>query len=362
MLKIYGNPDEKTREQMEAAMALPISQRGALMPDAHLGYGLPIGGVLETRGAVIPYAVGVDIGCRVMLSMVRAEEWGPGEEFGLRIAKDAILSETAFGPGSGFELDERRDHPIMDDDRWELIPFEKDEAHRQLGSSGGGNHFVDFGRATVGGVDFVAFLTHSGSRGAGARTCEKFSAIAKEENPEGGDLAWLEFGPDRSAASDYWAAMQLMGDYALANHEVIHSRLWEALGMEPSATITNAHNLAWRVDGDRYVHRKGATPAGSGQLGVIPGTMDSPAYIVEGRGCVDSIHSSAHGAGRRMGRRQAKRELDGDAIRAGLSIDLIGGDTDELPPAYKDIDEVMAAQSDTCWTIGVFRPQIVRMA
>ena len=359
-LNIYGTPDEKTKQQMEEAMSLPVTVNGALMPDAHYGYGLPIGGVLATQDAIIPYAVGVDIACRVKLSIldIPVSELENIEKF-----KKAIESETRFGAGSCFEKNQTYDHEVLDQDGWDLIPVDKDIAVSQLGTSGGGNHFVDFGIVNYGDhKNKVAILTHSGSRGPGARTCEKYNKIAKEQHPEGGTLAWLDM--NTTAGQDYWLAMNLMGDFASANHEAIHNRLSSYLNAEVLCEIENHHNFAWK-ENDLYVHRKGATPAQEGVLGIIPGTMKDTAYIVIGAGDKKSICSSAHGAGREMSRTQAKKTIDIDDWKNKLrreGVTVLGAGADELPEAYKSIHQVMADQNKLVQIAGTFQPKIVKMA
>ncbi|MFQ5655734.1 MAG: RtcB family protein, partial [Planctomycetota bacterium] len=193
--------EEQSIQQMRNACRLPVSVRGALMPDAHLGYGLPIGGVLATRNAVIPYAVGVDIACRMKMSVYEL----PGDAVVERPdrLRRAIETETRFGIGASFR--DRRDHPVLDDD-WTVSPVTrevKDKAWAQLGTSGSGNHFVEFGVFEVNhrelGLEpgsYLALLSHSGSRGAGATVAGHYSKLAmgrRRELPrELRHLAWLD--------------------------------------------------------------------------------------------------------------------------------------------------------------------------
>lgn len=364
----FGNPDQNTIEQMDAAMQLDIAVAGALMPDAHLGYGLPIGGVLACKDAVIPYGVGVDIACRVKLSVLDLD--GFVGDLHDRFT-DAIESETRFGAGAAFE--KPREHEVLDDPDWEFVCSEvglnMDIVRAQLGTSGGGNHFVDIGILTMHeaagdipvGTHF-AILTHSGSRGAGHKTCTHYSRIAKEQRPEAGELAWLDMRTD--AGMSYWLAMQLMGRYAHANHDVIHREIARKLGVEILGGIENHHNFAWQ-ENDLFVHRKGATPAAEGELGVVPGTMMHAAHIIRGKGDPRGLNSSAHGAGRRMGRKQAKRELDHDAEQQRvreMGVTLLGAGSDEYPGAYKNIETVMSEQEGLAESIGTFQPRIVKMA
>ncbi len=362
-------------EQLVNACSLPISVAGALMPDAHQGYGLPIGGVLATRDAVIPYAVGVDIACRMKLSVLDMPISALTER--QDALKRAIEQETRFGIGAIFKA--RRSHPVMDDD-WsfsKVVSGLKDKAHSQLGTSGSGNHFVEFGILTlqqeaVGLVQgsYLALLTHSGSRGTGATVAQHFSRIAMSKHPELPKhlrhLAWLE--TNGADGQEYWRAMQLMGRYAAANHELIHRHMATNLGVQLLAQVENHHNFAWKEEylGRRVVvHRKGATPAARGVLGIIPGSMGSGGYVVRGKGNADSIASAAHGAGRKMSRKAAKKQLkwsDARRILDAAGVTLLSAGLDEVPMAYKDIDEVMRAQIDLVEPIARFDPKLVKMA
>ncbi len=367
--------DPKSVEQMRNACALPVSVRGALMPDAHVGYGLPIGGVLAVRNAVIPYAVGVDIACRMKLTALDL----PPETLrnDLDRLKRAIETETRFGVGAEFKV--RRRHEVMDLD-WSVSPVtreHKDKAWAQLGTSGSGNHFVEFGILEVFdeglGVPpghYLALMSHSGSRGTGALVCEYYSKVAMQQHrdlpSELRHLAWLDL--DRHEGREYWAAMQLMGRYAAANHELIHRHIARHLGAEVFLDIENHHNFAWKeiYDGETLiVHRKGATPADEGVIGIIPGSMASPAYIVRGLGNAESLRSAAHGAGRRISRSQAKKTLHWREARTLLDargITVMTAGLDEAPMVYKDIEEVMAAQADLVAPVARFHPKLVKMA
>jgi tRNA-splicing ligase RtcB len=367
--------DAASVDQMRRACELPISVRGALMPDAHLGYGLPIGGVLATRNAVIPYAVGVDIACRMKLSVLDRPP-GDLETHSDRLA-DAIDGQTSFGIGASFE--KRRRHQVMDED-WRITAVthrSKDKAWSQLGTSGTGNHFVEFGVLELTepelGLDagrYLALLSHSGSRGVGNLVARHYSELAMALRPDLPKqlkhLSWLEL--DTEEGRDYWQAMQLMGRYAAANHELIHHHIAEEMGAEIIAGVENHHNFAWieEHDGEELVvHRKGATPAGRDILGIIPGSMATAAYVVRGRNCSESLRSAAHGAGRRMSRRQAKKRYRWSDVSAMLKknrIRLLSAGLDEIPMAYKDIDAVMSAQEDLVRPIARFQPRLVKMA
>jgi tRNA-splicing ligase RtcB len=369
--------DQQAIAQMRDAASLPVAVRGALMPDAHVGYGLPIGGVLATDGVVIPYAVGVDIACRMRLTVLdrsvddlqrRREE-----------LRRVLLAETRFGAGAAFASGERRRHDVMDRD-WAVSGVtlrQKDVAWSQLGTSGSGNHFVEFGTLRLDGPDlglppgeYLALLSHSGSRRPGLEVANHFSRLAAsihEELPQAlRRLAWLDLRSE--AGQEYWQAMQLMGRFAAANHELIHRHVLAGLGAEALAAVENHHNFAWLEEHDGrqvVVHRKGATPAAAGELGVIPGSMATPGWVVRGLGSDPSLRSASHGAGRAMGRAEAKRRLrrgDVEALLRGRGVEVLGADLDEAPQAYKDIAQVMAAQADLVVPVARFDPVLVRMA
>ncbi len=362
-------------KQMVNACSLPISVKGALMPDAHLGYGLPIGGVLATEGAVIPYAVGMDIACRMKLSVL---DWPPSMlERRRKDLEKALETETRFGVGAAFR--DRHNHPVMDED-WSVSTVTKktkDRAWSQLGTSGSGNHFAEFGTLELERDDlglkkgtYLALLSHSGSRGTGADIARHYSRLAmnrlKALPKELMHLAWLELSSE--PGQEYWLAMELMGRYAKANHELIHRNITGHLKAEVVVDIENHHNFAWKerhFDRDVIVHRKGATPAGNDMLGIIPGSMGTPGYVVRGRGVPDSLNSAAHGAGRRMSRKAAKKRYtwdDGNRFLKKRGVKVLSAGVDEVPMAYKDIETVMAAQSDLVTPIARFNPKLVKMA
>lgn len=282
-----------TTAQMEGAMRLPVSVGGALMPDAHLGYGLPVGGVLATEGAVIPWAVGVDIACRMRLSVY---EMSPEVLDERRDAlADVLLRNTNFGAGSKFKEGRRPEHEVLEDPAWEATPFLKglkDTGRAQLGTSGSGNHFVEWGVfEALGGVGdaraapeegvraepegnwggfepgrrCLALLSHSGSRGVGFKIANRYSKIAKEKHPglagEVADLAWLDL--DDEAGEEYWLSMQLAGRFASANHAVIHDKISRALGEDVLAKVENHHNFC--IAGDQLV----PTPSGPKRMDEI---------------------------------------------------------------------------------------------
>jgi tRNA-splicing ligase RtcB len=375
----YGEAfiEDGARRQMDTAMQLPVTLDGALMPDAHQGYGLPIGGVLAVDNAVIPYGVGMDIGCRMALSVFDL----PPRYLGQRVQelKKMLHAHTRFGGKEVFK--NPADDPILDRPEFKEIAVvrgKREAAINQLGSSGSGNHFVEWGLVDITTADnelgvpvgqYLGLLSHSGSRGLGAAIAQHYTKVAMSKcplPPEARYLAWLDL--DTQEGQEYWRAMNLAGDYASACHRDIHRRLGQALGEKPLARVENHHNFAWREtlpDGrEAIVHRKGATPAGAGVLGVIPGSMTAPGFLVRGRGERDSIQSAAHGAGRRLSRTQAKQQVSEGELRRLLrdkGVELIGGGLDEAPMAYKDIHKVMAHQQDLVDVLGSFTPRIVRM-
>jgi tRNA-splicing ligase RtcB len=376
--------DDAARLQMETALRLPVAAGGALMADAHVGYGLPIGGVLAVREAVIPWAVGLDIACRLRLSVFEISSHVLGHK--KNELKRALEDETFFG--AGVRHDGHSSHEVLDDPAWGATRFLrglKDTARVQLGTSGSGNHFVEFGTFSVPedlgtekvrvlaplepGHSYLALLSHSGSRGVGNKIATRYSKIAEELRSglegEAKKLSWLELSSEEG--QEYWLSMRLAGRFAAANHAVIHDRLARRIREDAAFVTEHHHNFAftekWRGE-EMIVHRKGATPAGMGVLGIVPGTMADTGYLTLGLGVEDSVNSASHGAGRRMSRTRAFKELDRTAWRENLQdkgITLLGGALDEAPAAYKEVDGVMAAQADLVEAIGEFSPRIVRM-
>lgn len=363
-------------QQMELACRLPVSVAGALMPDAHMGFGLPIGGVLATDDAVIPYAVGLDIGCRMSLSIVD-ESCSFLKRYETQVRR-SLLDHTHFGMDGGLET--RQEHEILESPLFDELPFLKPlrgKASRQLGTSGSGNHFVEFGElelfaGNIHGLParkYIALLTHSGSRGLGSAIANRYTRLAMEicKLPAPvQNLAWLDMKSE--AGQEYWLAMTLAGDYARACHERIHINLLTALGLNALTTVENHHNFAWKekleCGREVIVHRKGATPAHKGEPGIIPGSMNTPGYLVTGKGCWNALNSASHGAGRAMSRQQAKESMTVSAMNKLLTesgVILTGGTVEESPLAYKNIEKVIAAQHELVAIEGRFNPRIVRM-
>ncbi len=375
---VYGRKHitSNAYQQMELAMRLPIARKGAMMPDAHQGYGLPIGGVLATENAVIPYGVGVDIGCRMSLSVYDLNQrylQKHSYQF-----KTALKERTNFGAGG--ELSIAQEHEVLDRSEFHETPLLKQlhgKAVKQLGTSGSGNHFVEFGLVEltdgngfgVPAGEYLGLLSHSGSRGLGAAIAKHYMGIAMDQcllPRNAHHLAWLNL--DTEAGQEYWVAMNLAGDYAKACHDQIHHHLSKYLGIKSIANVENHHNFAWKEvqsEGrELIVHRKGATPAAEGELGIIPGSMTAAGYIVKGKGNAEALNSASHGAGRKMSRKAARESISGSEMKKILSrhgVTLVGGGTDEAPIAYKDIDQVMQSQTNLVEVIGKFTPKIVRM-
>jgi tRNA-splicing ligase RtcB (3'-phosphate/5'-hydroxy nucleic acid ligase) len=366
-------------KQMQTAMQLPVAEAGALMPDAHSGYGLPIGGVLATKSnVVIPYAVGVDIACRMCMTVFDI----PAKELISQSGKlkESLYEFTVFGVGS--KCRDHLDNRIFDLSDWnetKLIRQFRDLAFSQLGTSGAGNHFVEWGilqvdeftsEVNLSEGNYLALLSHSGSRGFGSEIASFYSKIAMQKTrlPQGAKhLAWLDL--ESEEGQEYWTAMTLAGKYASANHHEIHGKIAKNLGYKVLKKFENHHNFAWKEklpDGKQVVvHRKGATPAGSNDIGIIPGSMTLPGYVIKGKGNPVSLNSASHGAGRIMSRNQAFKSFTRDDLVRQLNkygVDLIGGDIDEAPMVYKNIETVMKEQENLVYKIAKFFPKIVRMA
>jgi tRNA-splicing ligase RtcB len=368
--------EEGALHQMHTAAKLPVAFAGALMPDAHQGYGLPIGGVLATENAVIPYGVGVDIGCRMCLSIfdILPHELAAKENYFTR----ELLEATLFGSGAEFKTP--AEDAILERKEFDELPLLKSlrtKAWKQLGSSGSGNHFVEFGVVEINEADeilnvtpgkYIGLLSHSGSRGLGANIANHYTKLAKDKRKLPGDasnLSWFDLNED--AGAEYWMAMNVAGDYASACHHIIHKKIAKQLNVQPIKMVENHHNFAWKEmidDKEVIVHRKGATPADKNVLGIIPGSMAAPGFIVKGKGETASINSASHGAGRKMSRTKALQSITQNQLKEELKkhdVKLLSGGLDEAPFAYKDIEAVMQSQKALVDVIGRFTPKIVKM-
>lgn len=360
--RIYGQVgtdiEQPAVAQLELALRLPVAVQGALMPDAHPGYALPIGGVFAAHRAVAPAMVGVDIGCRMHLTIFGE----PPEQLLQHRAQlfADLQAVTVFGAGA--QRARPADHQVLEDARWNLTAQTRglrDRATRQLGTSGSGNHFAELvvgellEPAGVPELDllptrFCALLTHSGSRGVGHAIANTYIRIAAQETAKQAKVPrmyeWLDL--DHEAGQEYWQAMELAGAFAQANHEVIHNAFVRRSRLTPAMVVQNHHNFAWR-QGDLVIHRKGATPAEPGMLGVIPGSMGTSSYVVVGQGQPEALMSASHGAGRRGSRTAARNSIsmrDAREFMKQRDILVEGLSADEAPQAYKDIERVMQLQ------------------
>lgn len=325
----------------------------AIMPDCHRGYGMPIGGVMAAKDVIVPNAVGVDIGCGMVASKLSINEI---DEASVRDVLDRLAAMVPVGfehhssPQKWSGFDQAPDIPV--------VQRELASARRQLGTLGGGNHFMEIQRGDDG---RIWLMVHSGSRNFGYklaseyhRKAKKYTSAKNVELPTT-DLAFLPF--DSNEGQNYFKAMQFALDFAQASRSAMMKALAQVTsdvtGAKVEREINIHHNYAAverHFGRDVIVHRKGATKATKGLAGIIPGSMGACSYIVEGLGNPDSFSSCSHGAGRIMGRRKAKRELDLQKEQQKMSGIVHGLYTrkglDEAPGAYKDIDQVMRDQQD----------------
>lgn len=370
---IFGEDmiEQGALKQIRIASKLPVAVQAACMPDAHAGYGLPIGGVLATDNAVIPYAVGVDIGCRMQMTIFDCPfHMAKGTKDHL---VNVLNNNTVFGAGQS--IDVRVEHSVLEHEAFSIPRIKKlkviDKALQQLGTSGSGNHFVEFGMVETPDLKepMLAVLSHSGSRGVGFAVANLYTEIAMSKchlPDDAKHLSWLNM--DDEDGIEYWKGMEMSGAFAKACHDIIHDRIRRALGFKVVAKYDNHHNFAWRekLNGrDVIVHRKGATPAGLGLHGLIPGSMTTETYLCIGKGNESSMCSSSHGAGRLMSRKAAKEKYTMHELRENLAaagVTLIGGAVDECSMAYKDINKVMLAQADLVDIWGIFKPFVVKMS
>lgn len=367
-IKLWADEiDAQAMQQARNLANLPFAFRQvAVMPDAHTGYGMPIGGVLATRDMVIPNAVGVDIGCG--MAAVRTDLTTISTE-----ALREILALIRVNVPVGF-----KHHP--DSQLWDgfnrapdipIIQEELFSARHQLGTLGGGNHFIEIQQGDDG---FIWLMIHSGSRNFGLKAANEYHRLAKtlcaksKTSLPDPDLSYLP--ADSRDGRDYLNAMNFCLDFARANRALMVTRCMDAIsavtGGVGTYSVNIHHNYAAlerHFGHEVLVHRKGATAAFKGQAGIIPGSMGAHSYITEGLGNEESFQSSSHGAGRRMGRKEAARKLDLAAEQKKMKGILHGlrttRDLDEAPGAYKDIDEVMAQQQDLVKIVSRLRPLAV---
>lgn len=356
--------DAHAQEEVENLTTLPfLFHHLALMPDAHGGKGMPIGGVLATHGVVVPNAVGVDIGCGMCAVKTSLQI----KEIPHEVLRKQIMRGIRKRIPLGIEhhktaQDERYMPTDFDTDNMIVVNRQLVSARKQIGTLGGGNHFIELQRCNDG---YLWIMIHSGSRNLGKRVGEHYNEIAEKLNARwfssvSADIK-LAFLPVHAPEfKQYWAEMEYCIAFALANRKLMMERIEEVIAeafpdvtFEPMINI--AHNYAaWEKHFDKHVivHRKGAVHAGAGEIGIIPGSQGTHSYIVEGLGNPESFLSSSHGAGRAMSRTAAVNTLSLQEEIARLEtqniIHAIRGqkDLEEAAGAYKDIDEVMANQAD----------------
>jgi tRNA-splicing ligase RtcB len=353
--------DAAALAQAQRAASMPfVAGHLALMPDAHVGKGATIGSVIPTRGAIIPSAVGVDIGCGMIAAELPFDSNALPDD--LRPLHDRISQVVPAGVGRGHDTAQDAAAALLHDDRAEDLDTKQQRtAATQMGSLGSGNHFVE---VCLDERDRVWVVLHSGSRGIGNRLAQRHIEAAKGLmrrwfiDLEDQDLAYLVEGTPEF--EDYVRHMLWAQDYALANREVMMDavlrQVADVLGTEVVETrrVNCHHNftqLEHHHDKDVWITRKGAIRARAGDVGVIPGSMGTRSYIVEGVGNPASYCSCSHGAGRRLSRGQARRTLDLEGLRARMAGRAWNSDQaeqllDEDPRSYKDIDQVMADQED----------------
>jgi tRNA-splicing ligase RtcB len=360
-IKMWLNELEESALQQALNLAsLPFAFKHiALMPDAHCGYGMPIGGVLAAKGTVVPNAVGVDIGCG--MCAMRTDLRSIDRKSLLHITEE-VRRRIPLGFSKHKEAQDEKYMPAYD-----RLPFvveqEYKNARHQIGSLGGGNHFIEIQKGSDG---FIWIMIHSGSRNLGKQVADCYNHMAKDLNklwkspvPSKWNLAY--FPTDIREAQEYIAEMNYCVNFALANRKLMMERVQEIVfdelhgKVEFHNFINIAHNYAAKeihFGEELIVHRKGATSAREGEIGIIPGSQGTKSYIVRGLGNPESFQSCSHGAGRKMGRRQAQRTLDLKTEVNRLNQQGIlhaiksPKDLDEAAGAYKDIQEVMHNQQD----------------
>jgi tRNA-splicing ligase RtcB len=369
--------DPDTLQQAKNLANMPgIHSHIAIMPDAHVGYGMPIGGVAATEGIVIPNAVGVDIGCGMCAVKTSLTEVD-------RHTLKNILAAIRLTVPLGFKHHKKAQSPAhmpkppggMTVRDLPIVSREYESGRYQLGTLGGGNHFIEIQQDENG---YVWLMIHSGSRNIGYKVANHYNKVAEERNKRQGMVIpsqWqLAFLPvDSPEGSLYLAEMQYCVDFALANRALMMAKVIDAV-QQCSAPVSFgeminvAHNYAaleYHFGKEVMVHRKGATRAGKDQIGIIPGSQGTNSYIVRGKGNEESFSSCSHGAGRTLGRKQAQRQLDLQKEIALLEkqkiIHAIRGkrDLEEASGAYKNIEEVISRQTDLITPVTTLHPLAV---
>ena len=359
-IKIFADEasaDPKAMNQFYEAMSQDFAVAGAVMPDIHLGYSLPIGSVVATKDVIVPSWVGYDIGCGVLAGKLDIEPeaiMGNRDDIFNWIVETVPIGNSMRGKLSPVSLGLPKPSNSVG-----LQQFEKRNARLQLGTLGGGNHFIEIGADER---DSVWVIIHSGSRGVGHGIAGEYMKLASgSDNPKEGHYG---FAVKSYAGASYIADMGWALSYALLNREVMLDSVMTAISkvtgdsLTRIQTINRNHNHAVKKDG-LWIHRKGATHAEDGMMGVIPGNMRDGSFIVCGKGNPDSLWSSSHGAGRIMGRGQAKRELflpDFEKTMGDIKANISANTIDESPMAYKSIYEVMKAQSELVDIVAHVKP------
>lgn len=344
----------------------------AMMPDCHEGYGMPIGGVIATKGVIIPYAVGVDIGCGMNVVKTNLHDISLDT---LRDIVDLIKEKVPTGHHHNVDSFESFMPKVSKIANLDVIHAEYDSACHQIGTLGGGNHFIEIQKGDNG---YIYVMIHSGSRNLGKKVANHHEKIAKEftENsdvsiPSKWQLDFIATGT--SECANYLDEMNYCLQFARANRslmmkhieEIILEKLPETSFVESYDVHHNYAALETHYDRKVWVHRKGATSAFRDEVGIIPGSQGTASYIVEGRGNMKSFCSCSHGSGRKMGREEAKRKLNLDDQMAlldqhGIIHDMKSrGKLDEAPGAYKDIEEVIKAELDLIKPVIRLRPLAV---
>lgn len=374
---VYGTPDEETVKQMQEVMKYG-AHSGALMADHHLGYSVPVGGVIGFEGAICVNGVGFDIACGNKAVRVNADADAVRQD--IYRTMNEIQKHISFGIGR--KNNETVEHELFEDPLWEELPLLrglKDKAVGQLGTVGGGNHYVDI---FLDEQDRVWIGCHFGSRGLGHTICTHF--IKEAGGKDGIHAPPVILDEKSDVGEQYLKCMELAGRYAYAGRDWVCSRVARILRSNIVEEVHNHHNFAWKerhFDRDLWVVRKGATPAYPGQKGFVGGSMGDFSFILEGVEHPDakhSLYSTIHGAGRVMGRAQAKGKIHrktGKVIREGLvkrvdmdkwikdfGVELRGAGVDESPFCYKRIEQVIFAHRDTVEIKHRLRPIGVCMA
>ncbi len=388
---IFGTHDEGTLAQFNDVKSRAVA--GALMADGHLGYVMPIGGVVGYDNQVSPIGVGVDIACGNCAIKTDLDESDLAPKMADRegqlgdLANEIVRNITFGAGGKNMSWDAPKDHPIFEDPRWGVVPRKQqgnliDKARAQLGTTGGGNHYVDVFTDEEG---YVWVGVHFGSRRMGFDLAHSFVALAQGlewgDKPNMNEEVLLDL--DTPLGQDYWSAMELAGEYAHIGREWVARKTADILGGTEVDMVHNHHNFAWKEDHqgqEMVVVRKGATPAAPGQRGFVGGSMGDQSVILKGTEYDDgSLQSTVHGAGRVLGRAAAKKgkflgpglgrdestiitpEAMDEWVR-GKGVILRGGDVDEAPQAYRRLPDVLEAQGRTIEVLHTLDPIIVCMA